>query len=139
MPRKLRHRLRQERSRELTDDIHDRLFAQHGLPRSEFGKLVRYILERWEGLTVFLNDPLVPLDNNAAERALRGPVIRRKNHYGSRSQRGTKVVGILYSLCETAKLHGIDPRAYLLTAVKAAIHEPGAITMPEDLLNDVAS
>jgi transposase len=135
----LRHRLRQERSRELTDDIHDWLFAQHGLPRSEFGKLVRYILERWEGLTVFLDDPLVPLDNNAAERALRGPVLGRKNHYGSRSQRGAKVAGILYSLCETAKLHGLDPRAYLLTAVRAAIHEPGAITMPEDLLNDVAS
>ncbi len=88
---------------------------------------------------MFLDDPLVPLDNNAAERALRGPVLGRKNHYGSRSQRGTEVAAILYSLCETAKIHGIDPRAYLLTAVKAAIHEPGTVTMPEDLLHHAAS
>jgi transposase len=63
---KLRHRLRQERSRPLTDEIYHWLFAQQGLPRSEFGNLIHYILERWKGLTVFLDDPLVPLDNNAA-------------------------------------------------------------------------
>jgi len=85
---KLRHRLRQERSRPLTKAIYEWLFAQQGLPRSEFGKLVHYIIERWKGLTVFLEDPLVPLDNNAAERALRGPVLGRKNHYGSRSRVG---------------------------------------------------
>jgi len=136
---KLRHRLRQERSRPLTAEIYDWLFAQQGLPRSEFGKLVHYILERWKGLTVFLEDPLVPLDNNAAERALRGPVLGRKNHYGSRSQRGTLVAAILYSLCETAKLHGLDPRAYLIAATKAAIRNPRAITMPEDLLQLAAS
>ena len=136
---KLRHRLRQERSRPLTGEIYDWLFAQQGLPRSEFGKLVLYILERWKGLTVFLEDPLVPLDNNAAERALRGPVLGRKNHYGSRSKRGTLVAAILYSLCETAKLHGLDPRTYLLAATKAAIRTPGAITMPDDLLQLAAS
>ena len=100
---------------------------------------MNYILERWKGLTVFLEDPLVPLDNNAAERALRGPVLGRKNHYGSRSQRGTLVAAILYSLCETAKLRGLDPRAYLIAATKAAIRNPGAITMPEDLLQLAAS
>jgi len=136
---KLRHRLRQERSRPLTGKIYDWLFAQQGLPRSEFGKLVHYILERWEGLKVFLDDPLVPLDNNAAERALRGPVLGRKNHYGSRSQRGTLVAAILYSLCETAKLHGLDPRTYLIVATKAAIKTRGAITMPEDVLQRAIS
>ena len=136
---KLRHRLRQERSRPLTEKIHEWLFAQRGLPRSELGKLVHYILERWEGLTVFLEDPLVPLDNNAAERALRGPVLGRKNHYGSRSKRGTQVAAILYSLCETAKLHGLDPRAYLIAATKAALRQPGAITMAEDLLKSVVN
>jgi len=131
---KLRHRLRQQRSRPLTEQIEKWLFAQHGLPRSKFGKLVRYVLERWEGLTGFLDDPLVPLDNNAAERSLRGPVLGRKNHYGSRSQRGIHVAEILYSLCETAKLNSIDPRTYLIAATKAAIRKPEAVTMPEDLL-----
>jgi transposase len=108
--------------------------VQVRLPRSEFGKAVRYMLERWEGLTRFMEDPCVPLDNNAAERALRGPVVGRKNHYGSRSFRGTQVAALFYTLCETAKLVGIDPHAYLLRALYTAIAEPGAVTKPEDLL-----
>jgi Transposase IS66 family len=65
------------------------------LPRSNFVKAVRYMLERWAGLTRFLDDPRIPLDNNAAERAL---------HYGSRSLRGTEVAAIFYTLCETTRL-----------------------------------
>jgi hypothetical protein len=57
----------------------------------------------------------VPLDNNAAERALRGPVVG-KNHYGSGSLRGTQIAALFYTLCETAKLVGVDPHVYLLRA-----------------------
>jgi hypothetical protein len=53
---------------------------------------------------------------------------------GSRSMRGTQVAALFYTLCETAKLVGIDPHAYLLHALHAAIATPGAITYPEDLL-----
>ena len=70
----------------------------------------------WDGLTVFVDDPYVPLDNNGTERALRGMVIGRKNHYGSWSVRGTEVAALFYSLLETAKLHDIDPADYLYTA-----------------------
>ena len=48
------------------------------------------------------------------------------------------VAEILYSLCETAKLHSIDPRAYCIAATKAAIRKPEAVTMPEDLLKTAA-
>ena len=54
----------------------------------------------------FVEDPRIPLDNNAAERALRGPFVGRKNHYGSRSLRGNEVVAACYTLCETARLVG---------------------------------
>ena len=76
--RNLRHRLRQERSRPLTAEIYNWLFAQQGLPRSQLGQLVHYILERWKGLTVFLDDPLVPLDNNLcyAARGISGIVVQ---------------------------------------------------------------
>jgi transposase len=131
----LRLRLRQERSRPIVEQIRRWAFSQRALPRSELAKLVRYILDRWEGLTLFLEDPLVPPDNNAAERALRGPVLGRKNHYGSKSKRGTQVAAIFYSLCESAKLHHVDPRAYLLCAALAAIKKPGTVTMPDELAN----
>jgi transposase len=130
----LRQQLRQERSRPVLDRIWHWGTVQVGLPRSDFGKAVRYMLDRWAGLTRFIDDPGVPLDNNAAERALRGPVVGRKNHYGSRSLRGTEVAAAFYTLCETARLVGVDPRAYLLRAVYAAIGRPGTVTFPEDLL-----
>lgn len=130
----LRQQLRQERSKPLLDRMWHWATVQVGLPRSDFGKAVRYMLERWDGLTRFVKDPRVPLDNNAAERALRGPVVGRKNHYGSRSLRGTQVAALFYTLCETAKLAGVDPHAYLLRALYTAITRPGAVTFPEDLL-----
>jgi transposase len=97
------------------------------------------MLERWDGLTRFVNDPRVPLDNNAAERALRGPVIGRKNHYGSRSLRGTQVAALFYTLCETAKLAGVDPHTYLLRALYTTMTQPGVVTFPEDLLVSMQS
>lgn len=130
----LRQQLRTERSQPILDRIWQWATEQAGLPRSDFGKAVRYMLERWTGLTRFVTNPCIPLDNNAAERGLRGPVVGRKNHYGSRSRRGTQVAALFYTLCETAKLVGIDPHAYLLHALYAAIATPGAITYPEDLL-----
>ena len=81
----LRRRLRPERSRPVLDRIWQWATVQVGLPQNDFGKAVRYMLERWDGLTRFVDNPQVPLDNNSIERALRGPVVGRKNHHGSRS------------------------------------------------------
>lgn len=52
----------------------------------------------WPGFVRFLDNPRIPLDNNASERALRGPVVGRKNHFGSRSRRATVVAALFYSL-----------------------------------------
>ncbi len=122
--------LRQERSAPIVQQIREWAFSQGGLRRSSFGKAVRYMLKHWDGLTLFLKDPKIPLDNNAAERILRGPVVGRKNFYGNRSRRGAKVAAILYSVIETAKLNGIDPAAVLRQAARAAIKEPGTVLVP---------
>ena len=50
------------------------------------------------------------------------------------SLRGTQVAALFYTLCETAKLIGVDPRAYLLQALYAAIAQPGTVIVPSDLL-----
>ncbi|MEZ4329176.1 MAG: transposase [Polyangiales bacterium] len=85
----------------------------------------------WDGFKRFLDDPRVPLDNNATERGPRGPVVGRKNHYGSKSERGTKVAAILYSLLETAKLHGVEPTAYVHDAAVAV--RRGEVLLPGEL------
>jgi len=61
----LRQQLRHDRSKPVLDQIWHWPTVQVGLPRSDFGKAVRYMLERWEGLTRFITDPRIPLDNNA--------------------------------------------------------------------------
>ena len=88
------------------------------------------MLELWTGLTRFLGDARIPLDNNATKRGLRGMVVGRKNHYGSRSKRGTEVAAPFYSLTETAKLAGVNPKTHLLTATHAALENPGTVTLP---------
>ena len=98
---------------------------------SSLGQAVTYMLNRWEQLTHFLSDASLPLDNNAAERSLRGPVVGRKVHYGSRSRDGCRVAGCMYSLLETCKLHGVEPRLYLVAAAKAAIESEVVLT-PQD-------
>ena len=72
----------------------------------------------------FLENPKIPLDTNRFERALRG-AIGRKNHYGSRSERGTRGATLLYSLIESAKLCGVEPRAYLREAPCGPSGTPG--------------
>jgi transposase len=129
-----RAELRPERSRPIVAEIQRWALAQRVLPESSLGKAIAYMLGIWKGLTLFLDDARVPLDNNLAERGLRGLVLGRKNYYGSRSKRGTEVAALFYSLIESAKLVGVDPKAYLLKAVHAAIAVPKTVTLPRDLL-----
>jgi transposase len=67
----------------------------------------------WAGLTLFVSDPEIPLDNNLAERALRTPVVGRKNFYGNHSDRAAQATAIFYSVIATCKLHRIDPKKFL--------------------------
>jgi len=61
-------------------------------------------------------------------------VPRSINRYGSKSLRGTQVAALFYTLCETAKLAGVDPHAYLRQAVTAALYQPGTATLPDELV-----
>ena len=70
-------------------------------------------------------------DGSAAVRTV---VVGRKNHYGSKSRRGTEVAAILYSLLETAQLTGVEPKAYLSEATRRVIAQTDAVLLPHDLL-----
>ena len=125
--------LRAERSRPLVAALRSWMLAQRALPQSGLGKALAYADGLWPGLVRFLDDPAIPLDNNATERALRGLVVGRKNHYGSKSLRGTEVAALFYSLLESAKLAGVEPAAYLAEATRRALANPGTVTLPSDL------
>ena len=131
---RLRATLRAEQSAPIVTELRAWAQQQRALPESSLGKAISYMLGLWSGLTRFLDDPRIPLDNNATERGLRGMVVGRKNHYGSRSKRGTEVAALFYSLIESAKLCGVEPKAYLLRALRPALTTPGTVTLPHALL-----
>ena len=81
--------------------------------RSDLAGAFRYMLTRWDALTRFLSDGRIALDNNPAERALRGIAVGRKNYLFAGSEPGAERAAVLDSLIETAKFNCIDPEAYL--------------------------
>jgi transposase len=115
------------------------LLEQQHPKSTTIGGAVRYTHRQWARLTAFVQDPVVWLDNNPTERALRGPVVGRRNHFGSKSVRGTEMAAILYSIVETAKVCGLDPIAYLLEVATRARRTPGAVLLPADFTASAAA
>ena len=89
---------------------------------------VEHTLKYWQRLTRFLDNPRIPLDNNATERAFRGPVVGRKNYYGAKSRSGTQVAATIFTLIETCKLHRVPVVGYLRAACLAA--NAGRVLLP---------
>jgi transposase len=81
--------------------------------KSEIASAINYSLKRWNALTRYADDGTIEIDNNAAERALRGPVLSRKNFLFAGADSGGERAAAMYTLLETAKLNGLNPEAYL--------------------------
>ena len=130
----LRAELRQRLSRPLVARIEQwgKDLALKTLGQSGLGRAIAYMQGLWAGLVRFLENPRIPLENNGTERAIRGPVVGRKNFYGSRSRRGTEVAATFYTIFETAKALNLDPADYLRAVVLKALTSPGSLTLPAD-------
>ncbi|MEW6596964.1 MAG: IS66 family transposase [Pseudomonadota bacterium] len=85
--------------------------------KTKLAEAIRYALSRWAGLTLFLEDGRVELDNNTVERAIRPLALSRKNSLFAGSDGGAEHWAVLASLIETAKLNGLDPQAYITDAI----------------------
>ncbi len=123
--------LRRAESAEVIAMMKTWLWNTATLKTLSIGKAAAYVVANWDRLTRFLGDARIPLDNNGTERGIPGPVVGRKNHYGSKSRRGTEVAATFYSLIETAKLVGIDPAKYLRAAALADAR--GEVLLPADM------
>jgi transposase len=94
-------------------------------------KVLESMSTHWVGLTVFVEHPEVPMDNNAAERAERGPVVGRKNYYGSGAVWSGQLAARLFSLFETLKLWDINAQPWLTSYLTACADNGGRA--PQDL------
>jgi transposase len=104
------------------------------LPKSPLGQAAGYALNQWQALNVYLTDGDLRIDNNAAENALRGTAIGRKNWLFWGSETGGRTAAVLTSFTATCKRHGINPWLYLkevLTRLPACPPEQLATLMPD--------
>ena len=92
-----------QRDRELADD---RL-------REPCRKVLVSLNEHWSGLTLFVADPRIPIDNNYGERLIRNPAVGRKNYYGSGAEWSGRLAMMLFSIFATLALWKINPREWL--------------------------
>lgn len=96
---------------------------------SKYAKGLKYFLENYEGLTLFLTDSDVPIDNNSQEGLLRNHVVGRKTWYGTHSERGALTAAILFTLVETCKLNHVNPREYFKKLV-TDLHDGEPVRTP---------
>jgi len=99
--------------------------------KSSLAKAINYFIKNYDGLTYFIKDADVPIDNNSQERLLRNPVIGRKTWYGTHSVNGAKTAAVLFSLVESCKLNKVNPREYFKDLVKV-IHEGKSPPTPSE-------
>ncbi len=110
-----RRALREAKSKPILDDIRAYLEREQPevLPKSPEGQAIAYTLANWKALTRFAQDGDLEIDNNGAERSLRGIAVGRKNWMFYGSDRGGQTAAVLTSLIATCKRLGMDPFAYL--------------------------
>jgi hypothetical protein len=110
-----RRALRQKKSKPILDDIHAYLEREqpHVLPKSPEGEAIAYTLSNWKALTRYCEDGDLAIDNNGAERSLRGIAVGRRNWTFYGSDNGGRTAAVLTSLITTSKRLGLDPFAYL--------------------------
>jgi len=92
--------------------------AKKVLPKSPIGEAIHYARAQWVGLTRYLEDGLLELDNNRAERALRRVAIGRKNWMFAGSDEGGRRAALVYSLIASCAALKIDPYAYLRDVIE---------------------
>ena len=96
--------------------------------RARRAKPLRSLINHREGLCVFVDKPLVPMDNNTGERAIRGPVIGRRLSFGSDSETGAGFTATMYSVAGTLAIAGIDVRRWLMEWLTACAENGGKPT-----------
>lgn len=120
-------RLREEQSRPLMNELKTCLETSKKdyNPSGRYAKGVNYSLNQWSQLTAFLDNPEIPIDNNAVENGIRPFVVGRKNWLFSDTVSGAHSSALFYTLIEGAKAVGLNPSVYMSALLKRA---PYAIT-----------
>jgi transposase len=94
-------------------------------------KVLESLQEHWPGLTRFVEDLRIPMDNNASERKVRGPAVGRKNYYGSGALWSGRLAAMLFSLFATLGQWKLNPRRWLMWYLESCAEAGGRV--PADI------
>jgi len=125
-PPAVRLAVRRERSKPLIENFEAWLRAARKKLSSKgpLAKAIDYAFNHWKAFTRFLDDGRICLSNNAAERAVRGIAVGRRNWTFCGSDEGGRRAAVMYTLIETAKLNGADPKAWLADVLARIADHP---------------
>jgi|TARA_Y100000031_G_scaffold143800_1_gene174570 transposase len=121
------------RVREAVEDMKRSSEEQRRKPRLHHSQrsILKSLEAHWEGLTVFVDHPEIPMDNNGSERRLRNPVVGRKNYYGSGAIWSARFTAVMFSIFETLALWQINELEWLSDYFRACALAGGKA--PEDV------
>jgi transposase len=102
--------------------------------KSDLATAIKYTLNHWGGLTVFLTDGRVEVDSNIVERTIRPIALGRRNALFAGSARGAEAWAILASIINTAKLHELDPQTYLADVLEKIVSGQTKVNSLHELL-----
>jgi transposase len=110
-----RQQARQAEAKPLIDDLARwlRIMLEKPSRKSDTSAAILYALNLWPALARYCDDGQIEIDSSAAERALRGIAIGRRNYLFAGADSGGERAAAIYSLIGTAKLNGVDPEAWL--------------------------
>jgi len=115
--RALRNAYRSSQSRPICARIRRLLqrwyITRRFLPQSTMGKAIHYALDQWESLEVYLQDPLIEIDNNLVENAIRPTALGKKNWLFFGAANAGERAAVIYSIIESCRRHGVEPYSYL--------------------------
>jgi transposase len=92
--------------------------------KSALAKAIRYALSRWKALSRYITNGRLEISNNAAERAMKAPVLGRKNYLFCGSDAGGRRAACMYTIIETCRMNAIDPQAYLADVLARIADHP---------------
>ncbi|MHC4406939.1 MAG: IS66 family transposase [Planctomycetota bacterium] len=88
-------------------------------------KALKSLQNHWDGCTLFVDHPEIPMDNNESEQRMREPALGRKNYYGSGSVWSGMLTAMVFTICQTLLKNGIDPQAWLVAYFEACAQNGG--------------
>jgi transposase len=109
----VREAARQEKSLPLMLQIRDDMLKHVAVAEGKVRTAINYAQKSWDDLQRFIFDGRIEIDSNSIERCMRGIALSKKNSLFAGSHDAAKVWAIYYTLFETARMNGVNPRSYL--------------------------